>query len=65
MATSNCDNCVYRTVIGGTSGCNYLFVTGKRRPCPPGDECTVKVGREVKRRKKAKNSAIDEPAETP
>lgn len=22
--------------------CNYLFDTGKRRPCPPGEGCTVK-----------------------
>lgn len=21
--------------------CNYIFVTGHRRPCPPGKECTV------------------------
>lgn len=22
--------------------CNYMFDTGHRRPCPPGDQCTVK-----------------------
>ena len=22
--------------------CNYIFVVGKRRPCPPGEFCTVK-----------------------
>ena len=22
--------------------CNYLFDTGHKRPCPPGEECTVK-----------------------
>ena len=22
--------------------CNYLFDTGRRRPCPPGSACTVK-----------------------
>lgn len=59
MANKNCDNCVYRAVVGGVDCCGYLFKTGHRRPCPPGDECTVKVGREVKRRKKTKNSAID------
>lgn len=65
MASKNCDNCVYRVVVGGMTSCDYLFRVGHPRPCPPGDECTVKVGREVKRRKKAKNSAIDGQAETP
>ena len=23
--------------------CNYIFVEGHRRPCPPGDGCTAKV----------------------
>lgn len=22
--------------------CNYIFDVGKRRPCPPGEKCTVK-----------------------
>ena len=22
--------------------CNYIFITGHRRPCPPGKDCTVK-----------------------
>lgn len=65
MATSNCDDCVYRVIVGGMASCDYLFRTGQRRPCPPGDECTVKVGRKVNRRKKAKNSAIDEAVKTP
>lgn len=53
MKKSNCDNCVYRgTITGTTHYCRYYLVTGERRPCPPGDGCTVKVGREVKRRKK-------------
>ena len=48
-----CDNCVYRGVItGNLSYCHYYFATNERRPCPPGKGCTVKVGREVKRRKK-------------
>ena len=49
MAKSNCDNCVYSGVITGLSTrcCNYFLVTSQRRPCPPGEGCTVKVGREV------------------
>lgn len=54
MAKSYCDNCVYSCVLNGlaTRCCNYFLATGQRRPCPPGEGCTVKVGREVKRRKK-------------
>ena len=32
--------------------CNYLFITDKRRPCPPGAGCTVKV----KRKRRLKRS---------
>ena len=54
MAKSYCDNCVYSGAITGLSVrcCNYFLATGKRRPCPPGEGCTVKVGREGKRRRK-------------
>lgn len=40
----NCKGCKY---FGGHSEgakcCNYIFDVGMKRPCPPGDECTVKV----------------------
>lgn len=54
MAKSNCDDCFYRCKLnGGSIGyCKYLFVTGQRRPCNPGEECTVKVSVKLKRRKK-------------
>lgn len=54
MARHYCDNCVYSGVLTGipTRCCNYFLVTNQRRPCPPGEGCTVKVGRKVKRRKK-------------
>ena len=54
MSKSYCDNCVYSSLLNGlnTRCCNYFLATGQRRPCPPGEGCTVKVGREVKRRKK-------------
>lgn len=61
MTSKNCDDCVYRIKVGGLACCNYMFSTGQRRPCPPGDACTEKVGREVKRRKKEENSDIDSP----
>lgn len=48
----NCFNCVYRGKFGDTHCCSYILVTGRRRPCPPGDGCTVKIGRKVHRRRK-------------
>ena len=54
MAKSNCDNCVYSALLtaSNTRCCNYLLVTNKRRPCPAGEGCTVKVVRKRRRRKK-------------
>lgn len=34
-----CRDCVY----GWKSYCTYILITGHRRPCPPGDECTVRI----------------------
>ena len=49
LSGKNCHDCKY---FYGHSDyvacCNYIFVTGKRRPCPPGDGCTVKVKRKKK-----------------
>ena len=58
MAKSNCDNCVWRGRVANMSCCDYFLRTGQRRPCPPGDDCTVKIGRKIIRRK-SKNSGID------
>ena len=54
MAVNYCSNCFYcGSVEGGRlQCCNYLLITNQRRPCPPGDGCTVKVGKKVKWRKK-------------
>ena len=38
----HCKGCVY---LGGHPDyrtCNYIFIEDKRRPCPPGKDCTVK-----------------------
>ena len=41
---NNCNNCVYHGKIAGHGVCCcYLLKTDQIRPCPPGDECTVKV----------------------
>ena len=36
-----CEGCIY---FQGDSMrcCNYIFIVGNRRPCPPGKDCTVK-----------------------
>jgi hypothetical protein len=54
MDKKYCDNCVYSGTLTAstTKVCNYLLVTNKRRPCPPGEGCTVKVVRKRSRRKK-------------
>ena len=46
-----CRNCCYLKVIADTVNyCGYVFDEDKRRPCDPGEGCTVKVAK--KRRKK-------------
>ena len=38
-----CKGCAYW--CGGPTTiktCDYMLITGKRRPCPPGEGCTVK-----------------------
>lgn len=54
MAKNFCSDCVYRGVLSAstTQVCNYIFVTHKKRPCPAGEGCTVKVVRKRSRRKK-------------
>lgn len=53
MASNYCDDCIYynKFVSGNVRYCNYLCATDKKRPCTPGDGCTVKIGRKVYRRK--------------
>lgn len=38
-----CDGCVYMGIVSGQMPCcNYIFMEDRKRPCPPGDRCTVK-----------------------
>lgn len=38
-----CQGCLhYYGAYEGNRCCNYIFDTGKRRPCGPGEACTVK-----------------------
>ena len=51
--TRACLGCIYMGWVGSWYGCcNYLLMTGKCRPCPPGKECTVKTTKKRGRKKK-------------
>lgn len=46
FSTEYCEGCDY--YFGSCSKtCNYIFVTGHRRPCPPGKDCTVRMERKT------------------
>lgn len=55
VTTSFCRGCIYRASTGGMNSCDYIFKTGKRRPCPPGKDCTVRTTvRQLPKEEKAK-----------
>lgn len=58
MAKYNCDDCFYWRKLnsGEQRYCAYMFITDRRRPCPPGDGCTVKIPIKVKWRKARKDN---------
>lgn len=35
-----CRGCAYSFEMAGSCGCQYILVTGRRRPCPAGEGCT-------------------------
>ena len=38
-----CRGCIYAGwTSSGDACCDYILIVGRRRPCPPGKECTVK-----------------------
>lgn len=45
-----CKGCGYAVRLGNEWYCDYLHITGHRRPCPPGKGCTVRTtaGRDTK-----------------
>lgn len=54
MNSRYCSDCFYRGKIGGMPCCDYLLRTEKKRPCPPGEGCTVKVTVKSYKRRKPK-----------
>lgn len=52
----HCMGCkYYHNMYDGGYYCAYLFVTDKRRPCPPGKGCTVKEKRRKKNNEERKD----------
>lgn len=45
LVDSTCRGCVYigRILGGAEKWCDYIGATGKRRPCPAGKGCTVRL----------------------
>lgn len=47
----HCQDCFYyRNMYDCAWYCAYIFVEDKKRPCPPGKECTVKIRRKDRKR---------------
>ena len=54
-----CEGCIYfRGEFEINRCCNYYLDTDKRRPCPPGEGCTVRVERKGYREKKERSTDI-------
>lgn len=57
-----CHGCIYMSIVSSSIPCcNYIFIEDKRRPCPPGAECTVKT---TKRKSKPKTKPAHKPKPT-
>lgn len=37
-----CKGCIYSFVNNCGTYCQYILITDRRRPCPPGKGCTVR-----------------------
>lgn len=50
VTDKNCRGCVYLcTIYNDVRSCDYLLKTDKRRPCPAGKGCTVKIRKGAKK----------------
>ena len=43
----SCKGCAYAVYLSGAWCCDYLQIVGHRRPCPPGEGCTVRKAANV------------------
>lgn len=53
-----CRGCIYVTFVGTMPVCDYMLRTGRRRPCPPGDQCTEKTTEKKRRRGKSHGNKV-------
>lgn len=52
----SCKNCVFSYMVCNQLYiCDYFLKTNKRRPCPAGEGCTVKIKRKKGKAKDVKN----------
>lgn len=59
IKADGCEGCIYyRGEFEINRCCNYYLMTDKRRPCPPGEGCTVKIERKRYREKKERSTDI-------
>ncbi len=42
LCVVSCKGCAYAVLLSGVWCCDYLQIAGHRRPCPPGEGCTVR-----------------------
>ena len=52
VCSNFCIGCLFRKSLYWNDCCDYLIMTDKRRPCPAGDGCTVKVTKKEHRKRK-------------
>lgn len=57
-----CKGCVYEILVGGTYICDYISRTGRRRGCPPGEDCEKRKERRSRGRRKARDAGHSEDA---
>lgn len=48
-----CEGCAFAVLLSGEWYCDYLLMTGHRRPCPPGEGCTVRKAANLTKKESA------------
>lgn len=57
---TRCSSCIYHGDIaaGGITYCDYLYLTGHRRPCPGWEACTVYKPIECRQRRQRRQRPL-------
>lgn len=61
LGVEKCKDCIYSAQIecGHAICCDYILITGHRRPCHPGRECTVQIRKTKRKSKMSRKASID------